>query len=280
MQGMIIGQYIIGDSIIHRLDPRTKLISCFIIILATAIPIQPIPVLLFYLAFILFIIHLSQIGVKRVLLGLRTLKILFLITFFCQVFLTSGHPILSWGVVAITIEGINLAISTFLRLVVIFLGCSLLTMTTSTLMISAGIELLLSPLTRLGFPVHQFAMIINISLRFIPTIIEETEIIRRAQKSRGTRFDSGPLFIRLKNTVAIIIPVLAASIQRANDLALAMESRCYTGDTFNHNRISKLFFKPEDKRAIIIVISTFVLLPFVYHYVKLLVIAWLALFFY
>ncbi len=271
MPGMIIGQYITGDSIIHRLDPRTKLLSCFILVMATAMPSQPIPILLFHLAFILWVIHLSQMGIARVLFGLKTLRILFLIIFICQIFFTGGHPILSAAGITITIEGVNLAISTFLRLAVIFLTGSLLTMTTSTLMLAAGLEWLLSPLSRLRFPVHQFAMIINISLRFIPTILEEADIIRRAQKSRGASFDSGPLFTRLQNSLAILIPVLAASMQRANDLALAMESRGYTGDSFNYSRINMMVFKREDQITLIIMAGLFAIMPISY-YLKLLTI--------
>lgn len=251
MKGMIIGQYIRGDSIIHRLDPRTKLIGCFTIIVAMTLPNYPIPMLLLNVGFIVVFIYLSQVGVARVLRGLTSLWILFLFTFLCQTFLTrGGDPLLNWGGIVITWQGIHLGISTFLRLVIIFLGASLLTMTTSTLKLSAGIESLLSPLVHLRVPVHQFAMIINISLRFIPTIIEEAELIRRAQKSRGAQFDSGPLVMRLRTILAMLIPLLAASLQRAADLALAMESRCYTGNSPNNSRVGSLRFTWRDGVAL------------------------------
>lgn len=257
MKGMITGQYVMGHSLIHRLDPRTKLVGCFAIIIAAVLPSQQIPMLLLNLGFVIFVIYLSQVGVIRVLRGLRTLKILFLITFICQAFLSQGDPLWSWGGITITKQGIHLGISTFLRLVILYLSSSLLTMTTSTLKLAEGLESLLSPLTYLRLPVHQFAMVINISLRFIPTIIEEAEIITRAQKSRGARFDSGSLTMRVRTVLAVLIPLLAASLQRATDLALAMESRCYTGGRWNYSR---MVFTWKD-RVVLGIVAVVFLMP-------------------
>lgn len=259
MKGMITGQYIMGDSIIHRLDPRTKLVGCFAVIIAAAWPSQQISVLLINLGFIIFAIYLSQVGVVRVLHGLKTLRVLFLLTFICQVFLTSGDPLWSWGGIVITRQGIHLGITTFLRLVILYLGSSLLTMTTSTLKLSTGLEALLSPLTYLRFPVHQLAMIIHISLRFVPTIMEETEVITRAQKSRGAQLDSGPLALRLRTVLAVLIPLLASSLQRATDLALAMESRGYTGDRQNYNMEGSMALTWKDGIALGVIASVFLL---------------------
>ncbi|MDD4171051.1 MAG: energy-coupling factor transporter transmembrane component T [Syntrophomonas sp.] len=252
MQGMIIGQFVRGDSVIHRLDPRTKLLGCLAVIVAVAWPGQTISRLLLDAALIIALIHLSQLGILRVLGGLKSLRILFLLTFICQVFFTRGDPLLSWGGIIVSRAGVYLGIATFLRLVLLYLGASLLTMTTSSLKLSAGLESLLSPLAYLRFPVQQFAMIINISLRFIPTIIEEAEIIARAQRSRGARFDAGPLWLRLKTTVTILIPLLGASLQRANELALAMESRCYTSGSANHSRLNSLHYSWIDGMALMI----------------------------
>lgn len=259
MKGMITGQYVIGDSIIHRLDPRTKLAGCFAVIVTAALPNHQIHILLLNAGFIVALIYLSQVGAARVMRGLRSLRLLFLLTFLCQVILTRGDPLLSWGGIAVTKQGIHLGISTFLRLVILYLGSSLLTMTTSTLKLSAGLESLLSPLAYLRFPVYQFAMIINVSLRFIPTIIEEAEVITRAQKSRGAQFDSGPMTMRLRNILAVLIPLLAASLQRAADLALAMESRCYTCDSRNDSRVGSLRFTWRDGVAIGVVAAVFLL---------------------
>lgn len=261
VRGMKTGQYVIGDSIIHRLDPRTKLVGCFATIAAALLNNQ-IPVLLLNTGFIIAVIYLSQVRVTRVLRGLKSLWLLFLLAFIFQVVLTRGDPLLSWGEIAITKQGLHLGISTFLRLVILYLGSSLLTMTTTAIKLAVGIESLLSPLAYLRVPVHQFAMLINAALRFIPTIIEEAGVITRAQKSRGAQFDSGNLTVRLKTILAVLIPLLAASLQRATDLALAMESRCYTGSR-NYSRINSLRFAWIDGIAMGVVAAVF-LLPVLY----------------
>jgi len=268
MKAMITGQYVMGDSVIHRLDPRTKLLACLAIIIAASLPQNTMPVLLLNILFIIIIIQLSKLGIFNMLRGLKSLRVLFLLTFICQVFFTSGEPLGQWGKVLISREGIELAVTTFLRLVLLYLGASLLTMTTSSLKLSAGLESLLSPLSYLRFPVAQFAMIINISLRFIPTILEELEIITRAQRSRGARFDSGPLAQRLKNTLVVLIPLLAASIQRANDLALAMESRCYSATNTNYSRVANLRLSWKDAAAMALLVL-FLLLPALFLGTKL-----------
>lgn len=269
MQNMITGQYVRGDSIIHRLDPRSKLVGCLVIIIAAALPDQPIPVLVLNTVFVTFLIQLSRLGVIKVLRGLKSLRILFLLTFLCQVFFTPGKPLWSWEGIVISQPGIELGIATFLRLVMLYLAASLLTMTTSYLKLSAGLESLLAPLAYLRFPVQQLAMIINISLRFIPVIIEELEIITSAQKSRGARLDSGPLLVRLRTIVAVFIPLLGASLQRANDLALAMESRCYTSDSHNRLHVKNLHFSWQDGMAMG-VLTMFLLLPNLYAWIKVL----------
>jgi len=149
------------------------------------------------------------------------------------------------GRLSVTQEGIALGTGTIFRLLIFYLCSNLLIMTTSTIKLAAGIESLLTPLTYLKIPVHHFSMIISTSLRFIPTFIEEANIITNAQKSRGAQFNSKNLITRLKSNIAIMIPLLAASLQRAEDLAMAMESRCYTGHP-NQTRINKLNFNKKD----------------------------------
>lgn len=259
MKEIITGRYVIGDSIIHRLDPRTKLVGCFAVIVALALPNHQIQVLLLNIGFIIALICLSQVGIARVLRGLRFLRLLFLLTFVCQVAFTRGDPLFSWGLIAVSEQGVYLGISTFLRLVILYLVSSLLIMTTSPLELSAGLESLLSPLTYLRFPVHQFVMIINISLRFIPTIIEEAETITRAQKSRGAQFDSGPIAVRLRNIMAVLIPLLASSMRRANALALALESRCYSDGSRYVSRAAGLCFTWRDRIALGVIAGVFLL---------------------
>ncbi len=263
MKAMITGQYIMGDSIIHRLDPRTKLLCCVALIVAAVLPGQPITILLLDLVFVIAVIYLSELGLVRVLSGLKSLRVFFLLTFICQVFFSSGDALFSWGIIEVSRSGVYLGITTFLRLVLLYLGSSLLTMTTSSLKLSAGLEKLLSPLAYLRFPVQQLAMIINLALRFIPTLMEEAELISRAQRARGASFDTGPLGKRLKTTVTVLIPLLGATLQRADDLALALESRCYTADKHNHSRLRSLHFSHRDGIAMVLAAVVF-LLPALY----------------
>lgn len=250
MKNMIIGQYIRGDSVIHRLDPRTKLVACLLVIIGAAWPGLQIGVLLFNVAFLLLVIHLAGLRVINTLGGLKFLWRLFLLMFIVQALLTPGEAVFSWGIITITGAGLKSGFITFLRLTILFIASCLLTMTTSSLELAAGLESLLSPLNYLRLPVGPFAMIINMSLRFIPTILEEAETLARVQKSRGGQFDYGPLAKRLKTAVAVMIPLIGASIQRATDMALTMESRCYSASGGNQYQRRKLGFTWKDVLAL------------------------------
>ena len=244
MKDVMLGRYVVGNSLIHRLDPRTKLISCSLIITAVLINYRWY-FLLFYTLLITMAILLSGIKPKLIFRSLRKIRYLLLLTFVFQAILTTGDPLMHIGRLSVTREGIALGTGTIFRLLIFYLCSNLLIMTTSTIKLAAGIESLLSPLTYLKIPVHHFSMIISTSLRFIPTFIEEANIITNAQKSRGAQFSSKNLITRLKSNIAIMIPLLAASLQRAEDLAMAMESRCYTGHP-NQTRINKLNFYKKD----------------------------------
>lgn len=248
-KGLNLGQFVPGDSAVHRLDPRTKIIGCLVIIFSVLLNFSWY-VILFNLAILWTIIILSRIKQSKIRQGLRKLRYLLLLSFIFQAVLTSGEPLFYLGSVSITREGINLGFSTIFRLMILYLSSSLLTMTTSPLKLASGVESLLSPFQYFRIPIHQFSMLISTSLRFIPTIIEEAEIVTRAQKSRGAPFNSPNIIIRLKSFTAVLIPLLAASLQRASDLAVAMESRCYTGGS-NRIRIIGLRLGKEDKLAIL-----------------------------
>ena len=257
MKDVMLGRYVVGDSLIHRLDPRTKLISCTLIITAVLINYRWYFLLLYTLLITIGIL-LSGIKPKMIFQSLRKIRYLLLLTFIFQAILTTGEPLMHIGRLSITREGIALGMGTIDRLLIFYLCSTLLIMTTSTIKLAAGIESLLSPLNYLKIPVHHFSMIISTSLRFIPTFIEEAGIITNAQKSRGAQFSSPNIITRLKSNFAIMIPLLAASLQRAEDLAMAMESRCYTGHA-NQTRISKLNYFRKDK----FLISLMLLLLFV-----------------
>lgn len=260
MKGIKLGQYIIGNSIIHQLDPRTKLIGCFVIILSVLMNARW-PVYVFNILLILTIIYLAKIKISKIIHGLKTLRLLFLFTFIFQAILTRGVLLVSLGPINFTKEGIVLGFTTLLRLLLLYLCSTLLTTTTSPIKLAAGIESLCSPLCYLKVPVHQFAMLINASLRFIPTIMEESEMIIRAQKSRGAQFHSPKVTVRLKTMLTVLILLLALSLQRASDLAIAMESRCYTGGP-NYSRMKKLCFSEKDRIAMIIIAVIFILQGF------------------
>lgn len=256
-RGLKLGQFVLGNSIIHQLDPRTKIIGCFVIIFSVLMNFKWYVILL-NIFIIIAVIILSQVKIARIMRGLRKLRYLFLFSFIFQAVLTSGEPVFHLAGVSVTREGIALGTSTIFRLLILYMASSLLTMTTSPLKLASGIESLLSPLRYLSIPVSQFSMLISTALRFIPTIIEEAETITRAQRSRGAQFNSPRMITRLKSYTAVLIPLLAASLQRANDLAVAMESRCYTGGS-SRIRTGSLRFRGKDRLAIGFVSLAFVL---------------------
>lgn len=253
MKDFMLGRYVFGNSLIHRLDPRTKLISCSLIVTIILINYQWY-FLLFFILLMTMAIFLSGIKPKIIYRSLRKIRYLLLLTFVFQAILTNGEPLMQLGRLSVTREGIALGVGTIFRLLIFYLCSNLLIMTTSTIRLAAGIESLLLPLTYLKIPVHHFSMIISTSLRFIPTFIEEANIITNAQKSRGAQFNSPNLITRLKSNIAIMIPLLAASLQRAEDLALAMESRCYTGHP-NQTRINKLTYSRKDVLLISVMLA-------------------------
>ena len=258
MNQLKLGQYTLGNSIIHQLDPRTKII-CSLAIIFSVLFSNQLNIMLSSLLIILVGLVLSDIKIVRFIKGLRKLAVVLLISFLLQAFVTPGTPVLFLGNYDITREGLILGGSTALRLALLYLCSTLLTMTTSPIKLASGMERLLAPLQHINIPVHQLALITSTALRFIPTIIEEAELITRAQKCRGAKFNSPKLKDRLLSVVPVLIPLLANSLQRADDLAVAMESRCYMGGP-NPSRTGSLCFANQDRLIIGLVISCFVLL--------------------
>lgn len=257
MKGLKLGQYVKGNSIIHKLDPRTKLIYCLFIVSSTLINSNWIIILLNICTLIL-VMFLSRINIFKFFMRIKSLVILFTLTFIFQGILTQGEPIFHVGKIIFTKQGAYLGILTISRLLAIYLCSTVMTMTTSPMKLTSGLESLFSPLSKLHIPVNQLSVIIGISLRFIPTIIEETENVKCAQKSRGAQFESGNLYVKLKSIAAVLIPVLATSLQRANDLAAAMESRCF--DSSSSSKInSGLCYKREDIIVIALVLINLII---------------------
>lgn len=245
LKDITIGQYIPGESVIHKLDPRTKIIT-----------------LLFYMvglfmlnnasgyAFIIFftaaVIVLSRIPVIIILKGLRPLWIILALTLSLHVFLTQGDIIWQWNFLKITSQGLQQGTFMVLRLVCLVTVTSLLTLTTTPILLTDGLERVLKAVF---IPVaHELAMMMTIALRFIPTLIEETEKIMKAQMARGADFDSGGILARAKSLIPLLVPLFLSSFRRADELAMAMEARCYRGGE-NRTRMKQLRMAGRDYRA-------------------------------
>lgn len=238
LKDITLGQYFPGTSAIHRLDPRSKILCIIIYIVA----IFCVDTYAGYGAVALFTglcIGISRIPFKFVVKGVKPIMVFVAITALFNLFLTSGKIAWSWGVLKITYEGIELAIFMVLRLFFLVLGTSLLTLTTSPIALTDGIEHLLSPFRKIGLPAHEIAMMMTIALRFVPTLLEETDKIVKAQTARGAAFDSGNILKKAKAMIPILIPLFVSAFRRADDLAVAMECRCYRGGK-NRTRLKVL----------------------------------------
>lgn len=244
LKDITIGQYFPGDTIVHRLDPRVKIliISLFI---ASLFFINSFYPYIFILGFIITSIAVSQIPVKFILKGLKPLMFIILITFTINVFMTKGEVLFGIGPLVVTKEGLYQATFMALRLVFLITGTSLLTLTTSPIALTDGIEKLLNPFSKIGLPAHELAMMMTIALRFIPTLLEETDKIMKAQMARGADFESGNIFKRAKSLVPLLVPLFVNAFRRADELATAMEARCYRGGE-NRTRLNELKLENQD----------------------------------
>ena len=242
-----LGQFFPGYSPIHKLDPRTKIILSTLFIVAVFVANNPASFLLIGIVSLILVV-LSRISMSVVFKGIKPILFILLFTALINVFMTSGEgaPLVEFWVIKIYREGIIRAILMALRVVILIVGTSiLLTYTTSPIALTDGLESLLSPLKKIKVPVHTFAMMMSIALRFIPTLVEETEKIMNAQKSRGADFTSGTLVQRAKALVPLLIPLFVSSFKRAEELATAMECRCYRGDV-GRTKLVKLEYRARD----------------------------------
>lgn len=227
MTGIKLGQFVPGSSLIHSLDPRTKLLCCLLVIIAVLLN-HTWYYLLFYLFLMIAAILGAGLNFRFIWHSLLKLKYLLLFTFIFQAFLTPGQAVFLIGKLSMTKEGLILGAVNISRLLILFLGSMVLLMTTSPLKLSAGVEFLLQPLSKLNIPIYNITTILGISFRFLPTLFEEAATIKNAQKSRGAPFDSPRIRLRIKAYAAILIPLFEASLTRAADLGEAMDSRCFT----------------------------------------------------
>ena len=242
-----LGQFFPGYSPVHKLDPRTKIILATLFIVAVFVANNPVSFLLL-VAVTLALIAISRISFRVIMKSIKPIVFILLFTAIINVFMTvgDGEPLVSFWVLKIYEEGIARAILMALRVIILIVGSSvLLTYTTSPIALTDGIEALLSPLKKINLPVHTFAMMMSIALRFIPTLVEETEKIMNAQKSRGADFTTGSLVQRAKALIPILVPLFVSSFKRAEELATAMECRCYRGDN-NRTKLVKLEYRGRD----------------------------------
>lgn len=241
-----LGQFFPGFSLLHKLDPRTKILLSIAFIAAVFVANNPASFVLLTIV-VIVMIAISRISPRVILKGLKPIVFILIFTALLNIFLTKGETLLfGWKFIEIYLEGIVRAVFMAFRVMLLIVGTSLLlTYTTSPIALTDGIESLLSPLKLLRIPVHSFAMMMSIALRFIPTLVEETEKIMNAQKSRGADFDSGNILRRAKALVPLLVPLFVSSFKRADELATAMECRCYRGDK-NRTKLVKLSFRASD----------------------------------
>ena len=245
MKNITMGQYYPVDSWVHRLDPRTKILLTIAMIVAVFV-VKTMVGYGLILGFMYLVSKLSNVPFKMLIKGVKPLKFILILTFILNLFFNTGTTMLvEWGFIKISYEGLSTAVHYSLRLVFLVLGTSLMTLTTSPIALSDGIEMLLSPLKKIHFPAHELAMMMSIALRFIPTLMEEADKIMKAQMARGADFESGNLLARAKAMVPLLVPLFVSAFRRAGDLAMAMESRCYHGGE-NRTRLRVLKITRND----------------------------------
>ena len=231
LKDITIGQYIPGDSFVHKLDPRTKILISFIFI-ASLFIVDKFWGYIFIIAFLGATVLISKLQFKYLYKGLKPVFLLIAITAALNIFMIKGTEdtlIWHWKFLYIYKEGIRTSIFMALRLILLIMGTSVLTLTTSPIQLTDGIESLLKPFKKIGIPSHELAMMMTSALRFIPTLIDETDKIMKAQKARGADFESGNIIQKAKSLIPLLIPLFISSFRRADELAMAMEARCYRG---------------------------------------------------
>ncbi len=248
LKDITLGQYFPGDTVVHRLDARTKLLLVIVYIVALFNAEGWMSYAL-VIAVTALSMAIAKIKPKSALKGLKPLVIIIILTAVLNIFYTGGTPIIEGWI--ITWEGIERAVMMSLRIILLIVGTFMLTYTTSPIALTDGLEIMLNPLKKIKVPVHEMSMMMSMALRFIPTLIEETDKIMSAQKARGADFDSGNIFQRAKALLPILVPLFVSAFRRADELAIAMESRCYHGGD-GRTRMKQLKMQKIDAFALIL----------------------------
>lgn len=231
LRDITLGQYYQADSVIHRLDPRVKLGSTILFILSLFLFDSVIGYVV-AAVFLAIVINLSNVPFRFMVKGMKAIVFLLMITVVFNLFLTPGEPLIAVWKLTITKEGVRLAVLLAIRLSFLIIGSSIMTLTTTPNQLTDGLEKMLGPLKKIKVPVHEIAMMMSIALRFIPILMEETDKIMKAQLARCADFESGNLIKRAKGLVPLLVPLFISAFRRANDLAMAMEARCYRGGEY------------------------------------------------
>lgn len=261
-----LGQYYPGDSYLHRMDPRAKILCTMIFIIAIFLANNLFSYVL-VAAFTFLTIAKSGVPVKLIWKAIKPLWIILVFTMAIHMLTTPGNEFFTWNFIHVSQEGITNGLIMTLRLVFLIAFSSLLTYTTSPIVLTDGIEALLMPFRRFGVPAHELAMMMTIALRFIPTLLEETDRIMKAQSSRGADFVNGNLWQRAKNMVPLLVPLFISAFRRADDLATAMEARCYRGGE-GRTKMHQLKYTWRDRNGFLAVIIVTVLLIALYIYFR------------
>ena len=258
LRDITIGQYYPTGSVIHRMDPRVKLFGT-LVFLISVFAYKGIVGFAIVTLFLAAVIGISKVPFRYMIKGLKAIMILMLITALFNLFLTPGEVLLQIWKLKITKEGVLSAIRMAIRLTYLILGTSLMTLTTTPNQLTDGLEKALRPLAKIHVPVHEIAMMMSIALRFIPILIEETDKIMKAQMARGASFDEGNIIKKAKSLIPLLVPLFVSAFRRANDLAMAMDARCYCGGD-GRTKMKPLRYQSLDYKACVILILYLALL--------------------
>lgn len=258
MSDMTLGQYFPAESVIHRLDARIKIVLA-IAFMVLAFLVNTLQGYGMVLGLLVVTILLSRVPIRFVLKGLKPILFILIFTFVLNLFLTPGQTVwVHWWIFTITKESLLFAVQMSVRLALLVAGTSMLTLTTAPLQLTDGLESLLRPLKAIRFPVHEMAMMMSIALRFIPTLAEEADRIRKAQAARGADFDTGGLFKRAASLIPLLVPLFVGAFRRAEELATAMEARCYHGGE-GRTKLTVMYMGGRDYISLLIMVAAYLL---------------------
>ena len=252
IRDITLGQYYPGGSAVHRLDARTKIIATLLYIIELFV-VNNFYGFLIAAAALFAVIAVSKVPLKFIFRGLTAVFLIIAFTFLLNLFMVDGRVLWHWKFLTITYEGLMRAFFMAVRLVLLIIGSSILTLTTKPIELTDGLEKLLKPFSKIGLPSHEIALMMTIALRFIPTLMEETDKIIKAQQARGADFESGNIIQRGKNLIPILVPLFVSSFRIAQDLALAMEARCYNGGG-GRTRMNEIHFRRGDAVAAVLMV--------------------------